>query len=166
MAAAGGFIQAGATMFSAQEEADALRRQGRFAAQAGRIQKQFSDLSAGQVERQGGARANKIRGEARKLEGSQRARILASGGDVTSGSNAALIAESRAAMENDALTTENNAWREAWGLRVQGTTAESEGRIARMTAGARADSTLLAGGLQATGQGIDSYNRYRYPRGS
>jgi hypothetical protein len=164
MGAAGGFIQAGSEMWSAEQQREALSQQGRYQERLGATNKKFADAAAEDVERAGDDNANRIAREKRKIEGAQRAAMGSGAMDASAGSAAALQAESRAAAENDMITARTNAWREAWGIKVKGEQSAADGRMARMTNSQMADRTVMAGGMNATAKGLNAYDDYRYPR--
>ncbi len=87
--------------------------------------------------------------------GTQRAAMAANGGEVNSGSNAALQDDTAAIGELDALTIQNNAAREAYGYRVQAQSGLSNARkLESQASSAKRNSILggiISGGAQAYG---------------
>lgn len=88
-----------------------------------------------------------------KAVGSARAALGASGVSVNSGSAAAVQSDTRAAGALDILTIKNNAWREAWGYKVQGINDTLSGNLAEAGAQTQAGQTLLTGGISAAAAG-------------
>ena len=55
------------------------------------------------------------------------------------------------------MTIENNAWREAWGYKVQAVSGQGQAAQTRLAANNVMDNTLLTGGLQAANYGAQAY---------
>jgi hypothetical protein len=78
--------------------------------------------------------------------GTQRAAMAANGGLVNEGSNAQLQEDTAALGELDALTIQNNAAREAYGLKVQAISGYSNANKTAL-AGQQAKQNSLMGGI-------------------
>lgn len=106
----------------------------------------------------GGIEAGKYRQKVKQIAGSQRASLAASGVDISAaGSAEDTITETYTMGSMDALTIENNAFREAWGYRFQASEDRFHGKIANLTAQGNARNTLLTAGLKAAGSGFEAY---------
>lgn len=77
--------------------------------------------------------------------GTQRAAAAGNGGDVNSGTNAQLQADTAALGELDALTIQNNAAREAYGFKVQALTGLSNARQTEANGETAQRSSILGG---------------------
>lgn len=89
------------------------------------------------------------RGKTKKLRGSQRAVLAASGVDVGTGSAADIQAETEDIGEFEAVTIKNNAMREAFGFKTKGAQEELKGELAFRAGTSRATETFLTGGVRA-----------------
>ena len=114
------------------------------------INRTNAEFMADDVIKRGDKEAAAHRGKTKRLIGSQRAAMAASGVDVNSGSFADVQSSTQSQGERDALTIKGNAWREALGIRSQAAGASSGVSLSR--AGLKNDSrnTLLTGGLRFT----------------
>ncbi len=84
-----------------------------------RREAQLLDLNAGYTEKLGRIAAGRIRSEASRLVGTQKVRQAASGIDIAYGTAADVRAGTVEMSELDAAMVQNNAAREAWGMKVQ-----------------------------------------------
>lgn len=142
-------------------EANAQREQGEYQKHMSEVNAKLAedqgadaiklgDLEAGQVARKGAA-----------VRGSQRVAYAAQGIDVNSGVAAEVQADTEALSQIDQLTIKNNAWRTAWGYKVEALNSRSKGEFAKIAADKSANNTLLTGGLKALGsatQGVMAYS--------
>jgi hypothetical protein len=144
--------------------ADAASRQGEYQKQIYDTNARFSKIQSDDALRRGEEMAGRVRANARKVQGSQRAALAAQGIDVNSGSAIDLQDETYTMGEKDAMTVSNNAWREAWGYRVEANNATMRGELAKASADNEARNTLLTGGLRGLSMGMDSYDRWTNPR--
>lgn len=150
-AAAGPSIGVMSELSSAYSQSKALEAQGEY-------QKTMYDLNADAASAQSQdatrrgdkAAAESVR-RANQALGSQRAAMGASGVSVDSGSARDVQAETAQASAMDTMTLKTNAWREAWGYKVQASQYNFQGRMAKLAAESGAKQTLLTGGLRATG---------------
>jgi hypothetical protein len=124
--------------------------------QQGRYQKSIADANARLLNlrsedaiRRGYEDASLVRRRAERMAGSQRAAMAAQGIDIGSGSAADVLTETDRMGAMDELTAKNNAWREAWGYRVESANETARGRFAKLAAKNAMRNTLLTGGLQA-----------------
>jgi hypothetical protein len=160
--AAGG-AQAGGSLISAYSQARAVRAQGRYEARSARLNTQLADLQAddaiarGETDLQAQLRQTKV------LSGAQRASMAAQGIDLGMGSAQDIGLETKTLGAMDALQLRNNAFREAFGYRVQATEAAHRGRMARISSRSQARSGLITGGMRAVSdlaQGFNAAGKY------
>lgn len=109
----------------------------------------LAQLQSEDALRRGSKAANKVRQEGLKVVGAQRAATAAQGIKVDDGTAADLQAETQYLSELDAMTVQNNAWREAWGFKAQAADQQSKATFGEMAGDARANAMILTGGLQA-----------------
>ncbi|MEG1215051.1 MAG: hypothetical protein RSE29_28405, partial [Leclercia sp.] len=79
----------------------------------------------------GNAEADQRRREMRQRQGTQAATMAATGAELGSGSSLDIFGDTAQFGALDALTTVNNAQREAYGFRVQGANYQSQADSAR-----------------------------------
>ena len=122
----------------------------------GEYQKQMFDLNAKLAElnsqdaiRRGDQTASTLRRENKKLMGSQRAALAAQGIDIDSGSALDIQNETADLGYMDQITAKNNAWREAWGYKVESNNSLAQGNLAKSAANFSAYTSLATGGLRA-----------------
>ncbi|EAA7680503.1 hypothetical protein CHT23_002672 [Salmonella enterica subsp. houtenae serovar 48:z4,z32:-] len=115
-----------------------------------------ADVAEAQAQAQdsinrGNAEADQRRREMRQRQGTQAATMAATGAELGSGSSLDIFGDTAQFGALDALTTVNNAQREAYGFRVQGANYQSQADSARSTGSAGLTQTLLTAPLKAYG---------------
>ncbi|ELC2084173.1 hypothetical protein RIZ99_002479 [Salmonella enterica] len=99
----------------------------------------------------GNAEADQRRREMRQRQGTQAATMAATGAELGSGSSLDIFGDTAQFGALDALTTVNNAQREAYGFRVQGANYQSQADSARSAGSSGLTQTLLTAPLKAYG---------------
>jgi len=142
------------TGVSSYSQSQAQKQQGAYEASIYETNARLAEIQAKDAIRRGELASTEKKKQTKQLIGSQRARLAAQGQELgLRESDALLIQEETAEFGAlDALEIRNNAWREAWGYRVQASDYLSRAKFARLTAKQKARNTLLTGGLQAAGQ--------------
>ncbi len=154
-------------------QAQALRQRGQFLKQqrffeASRLDfnSRLSELRAKDAITRGNKSANAFLRKAKMFRGAQRASLAAQGIEVDTGSASQVQQETEVLSKKDAEQIRNNAWREAYGHRVQAfdfrgqaTLRRGQGRFEAITgqiSGANTDvaagNTLLTGAISSGGQ--------------
>lgn len=87
--------------------------------------------------------AEQQRQQAKQIAGQQNAAFGAAGTDLTSGNALDMTTQTSQLGELDALTTINNAQRQAAGLQFQANVSRAEGKVQRQSANLGAATTLL-----------------------
>lgn len=151
-------ILGGASMImgvsQAYGQSKSLKIQGEYEKSLGQQNARFADLSATDALKRGETDAADAAGETERLIGSQRVALAANGIDPNDKGTASLLQQDAAAAgAREVLTIKNNAWREAWGYRVEALNATSKGEMANMYARQQAKDTLISGGIRALNQG-------------
>jgi hypothetical protein len=133
-------IQAVNAYTSSRDQASAMRLQGEFQKQQADTNARLSMANAQDAIKRGDVQAGVIRKKASAIKGSQRVNAAAQGIDINAGSAQDLQTETSLLAANDIDTIKNNAWREAWGYRVQANNYTGQGNMAAGAAkyGARA----------------------------
>lgn len=148
------------SVVGANDEAKAIQEQGRYQAEGLRTNARLSDMQAEDARRRGEADVSTRRTQVRQVAGSQRAALAAQGVDIASGSAADVVADTETQGELDTLTLRNNAWREAWGFKVQANDQRKKAMLAERGAAQAAGTTLLTGGLKALGYGAQAASSF------
>jgi hypothetical protein len=115
---------------------------------------QNADIAQQQAQdsiNRGNAEADQRRREMRQRQGTQAATMAATGAELGSGSSLDIFGDTAQFGALDALTTVNNAQREAYGFRVQGANYQSQANSARSAGSAGLTQTLLTAPLKAYG---------------
>lgn len=135
-----------AAQFKGQSEAaDAALAQARANAK-------LAQEAAADAEKRGMDDASRLRGQGDALISAQRVRYAASGVDVTTGTAAEVMAQTRELVTMDEQVLINNAAREAFGLRVHGMQFLAGAAIGQRNSEAEQTGTVLG----AIGKGMNS----------
>ena len=126
-----------------------IEAQGEYQASMLDISAGFSDLKAEDAIKRGKRRAREIKKKARQIIGSQRVSLAGQGISLSDGSALAIQEDTAEMAELDAITTKNNAWKEAWGHRVKSFDLRNQSRLAKMASQSKARNTMMTSGLSA-----------------
>lgn len=126
--------------------------------QQGKYAKAVADQNADVAEAQaqdsinrGNIQAEEVRRRNRQTAGTQAATMGATGADLSTGNALDIFGDTAKYGQLDALTTVNNAQREAYGYQVQGMNATAQGNSALSQSRAAVTQTLLSAPLKAYG---------------
>lgn len=118
--------------------------------QTGRANAKIANANAEAQEQAGrdvintaNAQAEQQRQQAKQVAGQQTAAFGSAGTDLTSGNALNMTTQTAQLGELDALTTINNAQRQAAGLQFQANVSRAEGKVQRQSANLGAATTLL-----------------------
>lgn len=149
------------------QQGKAAQAQANYQSQVAQNNAQISEWQAADALKRGKVEEDQHRRKVSQLIGSQRASIGASGFDLGDETSVGIVGDTAAMGELDALTIRNNAAREAWGYRVQGSnyTAESglllaRGDAARTASKWQAAGDLLGGASKFASQGASNQKTY------
>lgn len=137
------------SFYQARAQASAQRIQGLYEKQIYETNARLAELQAQDAIRRGEEEAEEYKRRVRQVIGAQRAAFGAQGVDVSFGSPLDIQEETAQLGALDALMIKNNAWREAWGYRVQALDYRRRGELSFLQAKQKSRQTLLTGGLQA-----------------
>lgn len=115
---------------------------------------QNADIAESQAQdavNRGNIEADQRRREMRQRAGTAAATMGATGAELSSGTALDVFADNAQFGTLDALTTVNNAQREAYGYQVQGMNATAQGNAAQSQARAAVTQTILTAPLKAYG---------------
>ncbi|HIF5919792.1 TPA: virion core protein, T7 gp14 family [Raoultella ornithinolytica] len=127
------------------------RQQGKYAKA---VADQNADVAEAQAQdsiNRGNIQAEEVRRRNRQTAGTQAATMGATGADLGSGSSLDIFGDTAQFGTLDALTTVNNAQREAYGYQVQAMNATAQGNSALSQSRAAVTQTLLSAPLKAYG---------------
>lgn len=141
-------VNSAAGLIGSRTQAAAIRQEGDYAQQQFEANVRLADIQAEDARSRGTREASRIIGRGRRIQGKQRAGYAGQGVDVNVGTPATVVQETGATSEMDALTTANNAYREAWGYETQANNLRWQGRIAKRAADNEARNTIMSGGLR------------------
>lgn len=161
IAAFSALTMAGASYSGAADQATAMRTQGAIQSQQLNTNATLARMQAEDARLRGEVDAQRRARQGAKDIGSQRAAAAAQGIDVDTGSAADVQADTERATATDVATIRSNAWRSAWGFNVEAENKQSEAEFAKIAAESRAGSTIMTGGLNAIGYGLNSYGKFK-----
>jgi hypothetical protein len=154
--AVGAGIGAMNSISNAYAQSQAIKARATYQATIAKINTEMSTMQAEDSIRRGDIDARNYQKEVDQMIGSQRVAYAAQGVDVDFGSAAAIQEETRMQGAIDALKIRNNAWREAWGYRVEANNSTFAGEFAKIEGKSAAKQTLLTGGMQALSYGVQA----------
>ncbi|WP_320729552.1 virion core protein, T7 gp14 family [Enterobacter ludwigii] len=144
-------ILAGAAVASGALSAYNQYQTGKYTAA---VAEQNADVAEAQAQdsiNRGNAQAEEVRRRSRQAAGTQAATMGATGADLSTGNALDVFGDTAQFGALDALTTVNNAQREAYGYQVQAENYKSQASSARKQGNMGAMTTLLTTPLQAYG---------------
>jgi hypothetical protein len=124
--------------------------QGEYQSKVARNNAIIQDRLAKDAVKRGEVSEQRHRLKVAQMKGKQRAKLAASGVDLSSGSASQILTDTAEFGELDALTIRSNAEREAFGYQVKGSNYLAESELARSEGRYGAASTILSGGSQVS----------------
>lgn len=112
---------------------------------------EMSEINAKQAKEAGDQAATQIEFRQRKLRGAQRSALAASGVDTGFGSGAEIQAESEMIANLDMATVKNNAYRQAWGFKMEAAGTRLEAAYGKLAASKQASATIKGAQFDAAG---------------
>jgi hypothetical protein len=158
--AIGGIVQAGSSLFSGIAQSNALEAQAEFQARQMEMNSQIANVKADEAISRGDREAKDVLRMGEKIKGQQRAGYAGQGVKVDSGSADYVQQETDMFSKLDAETVKNNAWREAWGYKVEALNNTQTAQFTRQAGRNASRNTLIASGLNAGGSLIKTYGDY------
>lgn len=144
-------LDAGASIGSAIMQGQALKARGAYQKQQYDLQARLQEMQGADAIDRGNKAAEQHLKATKGMIGSQRAAMGAQGVDVNDGTAAEIQRDTAALGALDAMTIKNNAWREAWGYRMQALQSRQAGEMSELAGNQQATMTYLTGGMQALG---------------
>ena len=155
-----GGAQAVSSIGSAYTQSQAIQAQGEYQKAQFEINAKFANLQAKQAIKVGDKTAAEVQADAERMVGRQRAVLAAQGIDINVGSAVDIQEDTRMQAEVAAMTVKNNAWREAWGYKVEAAGFGNQAKMSEMAASNNARATLLTGLTTATSYGYSAMSGY------
>jgi hypothetical protein len=157
----GSLIMGLSSASTAYNQAQAAKAQGRYQKRISETNARLADERAADAVKRGGEQSNQVRRQANKVDAEQRAAAAAQGLDAGSGDFSDLRQETATTAALDESRIKTNAWREAFGYKVEALNASSQGEFAELSAENQAGNTILTGGMQALSYGLDGYAKIK-----
>lgn len=142
---------------NAYSQSQAIRAQSRHQRDMLETNQRIAEMQADDAIKRGDKEAAKIGQQVKQTVGSQRAALAAQGIDVDVGSAADIQESTRALGVQDMQTVRMNAWKEAWGLKVEALSLQGQASMVKAAGDFEAKNTLLTGGMRALNFGVQSY---------
>jgi hypothetical protein len=139
---------------NAKAQANAMREQLAFQNKVLEINQKVSDSQFKDAIARGEEEVAANSGRARKILAAQTVALAAQGVDISQGAAADVQRETELLSAMDAVKIRNNAWREAYGFKVDAYNQALQGQIARVSTANQVRNTLATGGLQAINSGV------------
>jgi len=139
------------TVASAAASAYSQNQQAKYTSAVAEKNADIAEAQAQDSINRGNAQADEVRRRNRQAAGTQAATMGATGAELSTGNALDIFGDTAQFGELDALTTINNAQREAYGFQVQGMNAQAESRSARSNGRNAVGMTLLTAPLKAYG---------------
>lgn len=139
------------TVASAAASAYSQNQQAKYTSAVAEKNADIAEAQAQDSINRGNAQADEIRRRNRQAAGTQAATMGATGADLSTGGALDIFGDTAQFGALDALTTVNNAQREAYGYQVQAENYKAQASSARSQGNMGAMTTLLTAPLQAYG---------------
>ena len=148
-------------MWDAKNAADAEKRQANYEANRREFNSKLADLKADEVAQQGEDEAAKRTQDISRMIGSQKANLAAQGVDIESDIALQIKEDTEKIGREDVMAIKNNAFKEAWGLKMSAVTGRTQATLGRIGGRVRAGQTLSTGGAQALQTGFSSFQSFK-----
>jgi len=140
-----------AMLVAAAASAYSQKQQSKYQSKMAEYNADVQEKSANAAINAGNEQAAQARARARQLQGTQAATLAANGVDLGGGTAVDIFADTAQQGELDALTTVNNAQRQAYGLQAQAAGNRSQASAFTSFGNQQAGLTLLNGAISAYG---------------
>lgn len=137
--------QAASSLLTAGAQSTSLRMQGQYQEQIYKLNSRLAELNAQDALDRGDLKIQQYGSAVKKLVGSQRASFAAQGIDVNSGSAKEVQNNTQYQARLSELTIRNNAFREAWGYKIEAITSSAKGEFTNISSNFNANTTMLSG---------------------
>lgn len=141
---------------NSQKQAQATKAQAAFQQQQAESNARLAELDALDAEARGDITTARTGLAYKGMVGDQRAEFAAQGIDVGSGSASDLQADTENMGNLAVLKAHSNAWRQAFGYKVQAQNATQQGQFYQRAQENASNDTLLTGGLEFARSGMQA----------
>lgn len=145
--------------------ADAQKKQGDYQRFIADINANLAEKQAAEIEARGSEESLEYMKKVRGMVGTQKARAAASGVVVGAGSSAQVMEETMEQGGLDAMRIKSNAYKEAYGVRMNAISGRAQGQFNQIASRNEANATLLAGGMKAAGNFAEAYGSWKTTSG-
>jgi hypothetical protein len=157
---AGYGVQGLSSLGSAYSQATAAKVQADYQKQQYETNARLADMASDDATRRGDKAAEEHGKVTVSVSNSARAAAAAQGIDVDQGSSAQIQSDIQKMGALDVNTIKNNAWREAWGYRVNANDLRGRGAMAGMAGDFTSKMTMLTGGMKFLQAGMAGSGEY------
>lgn len=140
-----------------QAEEEGLKTQQAYREKISTLNNRLSGIYADQAIKEGEEVVSQIRREKTKILGAQKVSLAAQGISVSSGSAADVLAETELNAELDVITAKNQAWKKAWGIKVETEKANLESRMMSAATENQIANSILTRNLNISSSLIQAY---------
>lgn len=144
-----GAVSAFSQIRNSQNEAEGIRMKTEFEARQLDLNRDLAAFQAEDAIRRGDKEAVAKQKQTKQLIGAQKVALAASGVEIDSGSALDIMEDTAAIGASDVMTIKNNAWREAWGYKVQANNLKGQSEFSRIAGANASRNTLAAGNMNA-----------------
>ena len=163
MGSTAAIIAGGAQLGSAIGGSGALESQATFEKFKSDTNARFSEMRADDAIKRGDTEAKQYMQQLDQVLGTEKAKLASKGIDVGGDVGQRLDDQVRLDMALNVNTIKNNAWREAFGYRVEADNERFQGKFNELSLKNQARNTLLTGGLKAIGSFADGIGKMKAP---
>lgn len=136
------------TATSAYSQSQAIKSQANYTKNQLQFNAQVAELQSADAIKRGDKEASNKKKQVKQVIGSQRAALAAQGIEVNADTAALIQQDTNMLGAEDIKTIKNNAWREAWGYKVQASDLNAQANFSAVAGKFNSTQTLLTGGLQ------------------
>lgn len=158
------FMSGITSLAGAYAQGQAARAQADYASTVANINNRFAEIEARDIIKTGDERAAEHGKNIKQLVGKQRAGFAAGNVLVGSGTAGAIEDQTREIGFEEQQNIRNNAWKQAFGVKLQARSQVLEAKNQSRAADFEARNTLITGGLNAIGtigSGISNFQKFR-----
>lgn len=152
-------VQAISGAANTYSQSQAIKSQAAFQKQQFDMNQKLADLQAQEAISRGDRAAARQETKTQQTIGAQRTALAAQGISVDTGSALDVQNDTAQLGALDALTIRNNAWREAWGYKMQASQYGLQGKLGQLASENAYRNTLVTGGLNAISGGAQAYGK-------
>lgn len=149
---------------SAYSQSRAMKMQGQYQENQLNFNSKLAELQAEDATIRGNKEADIKRKQTKQVIASQRAALAAQGIEVNEDTALQIQQDTAGLGAEDVQTIKNNAWREAWGYKVQALDYSGQAKYAKNSAKFNSRQTILTGGLsfaRDVTSGALAYQKYK-----